>query len=376
MPDISKIQLDSAVYNIKDETARNNLQTFETNTNQEIANLKKPKNYFTNKKFLLIGDSYAEGYTPDGNVTSWQQHFINLTGLSNTIRKYQGGAGFVNISNNKTFQTLLEEVTDDNNITDIVVLGGYNDTSYNNQQIYNAIKAFQLKANEKFPNANIYIGAVGWSKDGSKIYTLNNLILRYKTNAPLCNCGYLKNIEYSLHEYFASFSSDGIHPNGHGQYWIATNLIQALLTGSADVQFGYTNINITPNTGVKIENLVSFGCTFSNNIVEVANQGENPTFRFTTPITASGRITTIEIGTLTSGYIIGSEFPICRIPVRIIIGCQEGFKNAMGILTIKNGKIYLGFGQANDAGDNYQTYTNISQIQIGGFHGIFNSAFC
>lgn len=376
MPDISKIQLDSAVYNIKDETARNNLQTFETKTNQEIANLKKPKNYFTNKKFLLIGDSYAEGYTPDGNVTSWQKHFINLTGLSNTIQKYQGGAGFVNISNNKTFQTLLEEVTNDTTITDIVVLGGYNDTSYNNQQIYNAIKAFQLKANEKFPNANIYIGAVGWSKDSSKIYPLNNLILRYKTNAPLCNCGYLKNIEYSLHEYFESFSSDGYHPNSHGQYIIALSLIQALLTGSADVQFGYTNINITPNTGVTIEGLGSFGCTFSNNIVEISNQGETSIFRFTTPITASGRTTTIEIGTLTSGYIIGSSFRICRIPVKIIIGCKEGFKNAMGLLTISNGKIYIEFGQANDTGNNYQTYTDISQIQIDGFHGIFNSAFC
>ena len=48
----------------------------------------------------------------------------------------------------------------------------------------------------------------------------------------------------------------------------------------------------------------------------------------------------------------------------------------MGILIIRNGKIYLEFGQANDAGNNYQTYTNITQIQIDSFHGIFNSAFC
>ena len=376
MPDISKIQLDSAVYNIKDKTARDNLQKFETNTNQEIANLKKPKNYFTNKKFLLIGDSYAEGYTPDGNVTSWQKHFINLTGLSNTIQKYQGGAGFVNISNNKTFQTLLEEVTNDTAITDIVVLGGYNDTAYNDTQINNAFKSFQLKANEKFPNANIYIGAIGWSNDGSKIYSLNRLIRKYKTHAPICNMGYLKNIEYSLHEYFDSFSSDGFHPNSHGQYMIALSLIQALLTGGADIQFDYTNINITPNTGVTIEGLGSLGCTFSNNVVEVSNQGETSIFRFTTPITGSGRTTTIEIGTLTSGYIIGSDFNICRIPVKIIIGCKEGFKNAMGLLTIRKGKIYIEFGQANDTGNNYQTYTDISQIQIDGFHGIFNSAFC
>ena len=376
MPDISKIQLESAVYNIKDETARNNLQTFQTSTNQEIANLKIPKNYFANKKFLLIGDSYAEGYTPDGNVTSWQEFFINLTGLTNTIRKYQGGSGFVNISSNKTFQTLLEEVTNDTTITDIVVLGGYNDTAYSEIQINNAFKSFQLKANEKFPNANIYIGAIGWSNDGSQIYTLNQLIRKYKTYAPICNMGYLKNIEYSLHEYFESFSSDGYHPNSHGQYIIGLSLIQALLTGGADIQFDYTNINITPNTGITLEDFDSFGCTFSNNIVEVSSQKTSSIFRFTTPITASGRSTTIEIGTITSGYIIGSEYSICQIPVKIIIGSSEGFKNAMGILIIRNGKIYLEFGQANDAGNNYQTYTNITQIQIDSFHGIFNSAFC
>lgn len=375
MPDISKIQLDSAVYNIKDETARNNLANYETSNDAEIAQLKLPKNFFRNKKFLLIGDSYAEGYTPDGNVTSWQEYFINLTGLSNTIRKYQGGSGFVNISSNKTFQTLLEEVTNDNNITDIVVLGGYNDTSYNNQQIYNAIKAFQLKANEKFPNANIYIGAVGWSKDSSKIYTLNTLISKYKTNAPLCNCAYLKNIEYSLHEYFESFSSDGFHPNSHGQYWIALNLIQALLTGSADVQFAYTNIDVTPAEGITLSNFNTLGCTFSNNIVEISTQSR-ANIAISPTISVSGRNTEIEIGTITSGYIIGSSYPICSIPVKVFIQATGGYYNAMGRLEIKNGKIYINIGQINSNGDNYQTYTNVAQLQLDLFHAVFNSAFC
>ena len=376
MAGISKIQLDGGVYNIKDETARNNLDTFEIKTNQEITNLKNSKNYFTNKKFILIGDSYAEGYTPDGNVTSWQEFFVNLSGLTNTIRKYQGGAGFVNISNDKTFQTLLEEVPNDTTITDIVVLGGYNDKSYNETQIQNAFTSFRLKANEKFPNANIYVGEIGWSKDSTQIYSLNQIIKRYKTYAPICRMAYLKNIEYSLHEYFASFSSDGYHPNSHGQYTIAFSLIQALMTGSADIQFDYTNINITPSTGVKLENFNNFGCTFSNNIVEVSSQNTMADFKFTTPITAKGRTTTIEIGTITSGYIIGSNYSICRIPVKLIINCREGYKNSFGLLTIRNGKIYLEFGQANDAGNDYQTFTNITQIQLDSFHGLFNSAFC
>lgn len=371
MADISKIQLENAVYNIKDETARNLI----ANNTTEINNLKIPSNYFKNKKIILIGDSYAEGYTPDGNVTSWQEYFINLTGLSNTIRKYQGGVGFVNISSNKTFQTLLEEITSDNNVTDIVVLGGYNDTSYNNTQINNAIKSFQLKANEKFPNANIYIGAIGWSKDSSKIYSLNNLVSKYKNNAPLCNCAYLKNMEYSLHEYFDSFSSDGIHPNGHGQYRIALNLIQALLTGGADVQYAYTNINITPASGITFSNFNTLGCILSNNIVEISTQSR-ASISISPTINASGRNTEIELGTISSGYIIGSSFPICSIPVKVFIQAQGGYYNAMGRLEIRNGKLYINIGQINSDGSNYQAYTNIAQLQLDLFHAVFNSDFC
>ena len=375
MADISKIQLDDDVYNIKDAKARSDLADYMTSNDTEIANLKVPKAFFAGKKFILIGDSYGQGYTPDGDVTSWQEFFITLTGLTNTIQKYQGGAGFVNISNNKNFQTLLEEVTSDNNVTDIVVLGGYNDTAYNNTQINNAIKSFQLKANEKFPNANIYIGAIGWSNDSSKIYTLNNLISKYKTNAPLCNCAYLTNIEYSLHEYFDSFSSDGIHPNSHGQYWIALNLIQALLTGSADVHFPYANINITPATGVTFSNLNALGCVLSNDILEISSQSR-PSISFSPAITASGRSTEIELGTITSGYIIGSSYPICNIPVKTFIQATGGYFNAIGLLIIKNGKLYIDIGQITADGSNYQSYTNLLQIQLECFHQVFYSGFC
>ena len=79
MADISKIQLDNAVYNIKDETARNDLANYETSNDAEIANLKLPRTFFRNKKYILIGDSYGDGYTPDGNVTSWQEMFKSFT---------------------------------------------------------------------------------------------------------------------------------------------------------------------------------------------------------------------------------------------------------------------------------------------------------
>lgn len=366
MADISKIRLENETYNIKDETARN-----------DIASLQIPKSKLAGRKIILIGDSYAEGYTPDGNVTSWQTFFKNLTGLSNTITKYQGGAGFVNISDNKTFQTLLEEVTSDNEITDVVVLGGYNDTSYNYTQIKNAINSFAIKSREKFPNANIYIGMVGWSKNSASLFDLNKTLARYKTGSPACNVSYLNNIEYSLHDYFNCFASDGFHANEHGQYNIALNLIQALSNGSADVQYEYTNITFTPSSSVNsISDMDAVGCTLVNNIVEVSSQKHPIIYYTTNKPSVSSRNNRLEIATIGAGYIVGTNYPISQISVKLIIGCDAGFKNAMGMLIFQNGKIYLEFGQANDNGNGYQSYANITQIQMSAFHGILNSQFC
>lgn len=249
MADISKIQLDDDVYNIKDAQARSDLADYITSNDAEIANLKIPKNYFNGKKYILIGDSYAVGETPGGNITSWQQLFIDYLGLNsaNVIKKAQGGAGFVNLGGGtKNFQILLEEVTSSNDITDIVVLGGYNDRSYNNTQIRNAINSFKLKVDEKFPNAKIHVGFVGWCKIQANFLDLINAILNYKSSCMLFGIHYLSGIEYSLHSYYSNFTSDDVHPNDLGQIYITFNLIQGLVGGSTQLMKGFQAISITP----------------------------------------------------------------------------------------------------------------------------------
>lgn len=47
--------------------------------NQEIfGEITDTLSLLTNKKFVLIGDSYLEGYTPDGNVNSWRLLFQTI----------------------------------------------------------------------------------------------------------------------------------------------------------------------------------------------------------------------------------------------------------------------------------------------------------
>lgn len=325
MADISKIQLDNAVYNIKDETARNDLANYETSNDAEIANLKLPRTFFRNKKYILIGDSYGDGYTPDGNVTSWQEMFKSFTGLTNTITKHLGGTGFVNLVQNKNFQTLLEEVTSDDNVTDIVVLGGYNDTPYNANQIYNAINSFVIKANEKFPNANIHIGFVGWSNNSTKIYPLSITCQRYKEACGYYIASYLNNIEYSLHSYFVDFSSDGIHPNLTGQTKITRNLIRALMTGSCNNPTSFTQIQCTYHSNIAG---TPFGAELTsrinNNLVTISLSTQK-TISFVTGFNGNNGMTEVEIGTITSGYMVGTEYNLCRTPLQVIVHDTNGY---------------------------------------------------
>ena len=73
MADISKIRLENETYDIKDATARNDISSINTILNRKL-----------NKKYLLVGDSYGEGYSADGYVESWCTKFKNYLGLNIT----------------------------------------------------------------------------------------------------------------------------------------------------------------------------------------------------------------------------------------------------------------------------------------------------
>lgn len=331
--------------------------------------------YFENRKYILIGDSYADGYTPDGNVTSWEQYFVNLTGLTNTIQKHLGGTGFVNLVQNKNFQSLLEEVPDDNTVTDIVVLGGYNDINYTKQQIYNSISSFVAKANEKFPNANVHIGFIGWCRDSSVIYPLSIACQHYRECSGYYNASYLNNIEYSLHNYFDDFSSDGIHPNLQGQTKITRNLIQSLMTGSCNNPTVFTQVGLSYDSNVSGTPFgTALTCFQNNNIVSVS-LSTNITIEFVTPFDTTG-IAEVEIGTINNGYIVGTEYNLTSTPVQIIVHDETGYYACIGNIVFRNGKIYIQFSDINNSGNNYRSFTDITDIQISRFSNTFDSLYC
>lgn len=294
------------------------------NLNTAVSELEGQVEFMNSKKVILIGDSYAQGYTPDGTVTNWQDLFISRTGLTNTIKKAYGGVGFCNSVDSKTFLTLLEDVPDDDNVTDIIVLGGYNDKGYSLANISTAISTFVSTANTNFPNAKVYIGFVGWTNQYINIYPLNTALTNYLTAIKTTNAIYLTGIEYCLRDYFHYFSSDGFHPNLNGQNSIANNLVQAWKSGATNMSLPYANQTLTLNSNISNAHWTSVGTTLNNNVVMISKQGWS-NVDLVTATTYSGQNPVIEVGTITGGYMVGSDYGLVNIPTKMIINCSEGY---------------------------------------------------
>lgn len=341
------------------------------NINDNLNTINTNLSLMLNKKIIFIGDSYAQGYNPDGNTTSWVNLIINKLNLTNSITKYYGGTGFVNTVDNKNFITLLDEITADNEVTDIIVAGGYNDMSHITD-IYNGIVAFNNIAKTKFPNAKVHIGAIGWKQDSTALYNLAQVVKEYNLSAKKLNLHYLKNCEYSLHEYGLCFASDNVHPTQYGQDRIAENIIQAFLYGSCSVIYDYANILIKNlNSNVSAQTFTnSLGSTFNNGIVEVSQQ--NPSeILISTPFNLDGggldfKLGDIKLSDGVKSYIIGNNYKYNIGRLDIIFRTTDfQYYKTTGYFYIKNKELHIVIPpMINDARNNYLN-VSINQIQIG-----------
>lgn len=202
-------------------------------------------NQLINKKYIFIGDSYCQGYNPDGNTTGWGERVKQLLGLNNDncVIKCLGGTGFYRAYDNKTFSTLLDEAgaeyTDKKEVTHIVICGGYNDNFETTSNVYNAVLAMHNKIRTEYPNAKLYIGMIGASNDATIKGRLQNVLYAYQYGSAGDCVAYLSNVEYALAE--TNLATDGVHPNAEGQHQISIAIKQALDMGSSYIPHRFYN---------------------------------------------------------------------------------------------------------------------------------------
>lgn len=199
--------------------------------NGNTVNLSSNNNF---KNYILVGDSYAVGYTPEGNVTGWTTLLNSLLGEHLYAKIEQSGAGLSNkITGEYNLTTRISSLTNSDSVDSIICCCGRNDIDGDNVTgITQGIKNFVDICHLKFKNAKVYIGFIGWDLNktewtATKSYVLNLAIAAYKN----VNADYVYiNTDFILRQR-SYMASDGKHPNQDGQNALAYGIKCALYGG-------------------------------------------------------------------------------------------------------------------------------------------------
>ncbi len=320
------------------------------------------------RKLIFIGDSYGDGYTPDGNTTGWcdrlKSKLVNCHFTADNIYiNHKGGASFSNPSNN--YLTLLKgvQVSNKKMVTDVLIGGGYTDL------VKYGDKADTVKSNidtvisyvqSTYPNAVVHFAPFGVAFKNRN----NQFALRYKLMPAYISKACYTNQPFMLvpgAENILSFenmmSSDGIHPNDWGLENIAEYLKGYILgTGSSAMDKRQLSVSLNGGTftgtmyGQSLGDINIYRIMFNSSVKNLNSNGVNG-FKLYSPR-------------------IGDAFP-WRAPnmgytdANAIIQANGGFFDVPVKFNVNNSnELYMQIKQCNSAHNNYQSYSNITQIQL------------
>lgn len=321
------------------------------------------------RKLIFIGDSYGDGYTPDGNTAGWCDRLKNKLvnchfSADNIYINHKGGASFSNSSN--SFLTLLKsvesQVGNKKMVTDVLIGGGYNELAYGDKidTVKSNIDTVISYVQSTYPNAVVHFAPFGVAfKDRN-----NQFALRYKLMPAYISKACYKNQPFMLvpgAENILSFenmmSSDGIHPNDWGLENIAEYLKGYILgTGSSAMDKRQLGVSLNGGTftgtmyGQSLGDINIYRIMFNSSVKNLNSNGANG-FKLYSPR-------------------IGDAFP-WRAPnmgytdANAIIYANGGFFDVPVKFNVNNSnELYMQIKQCNSAHNNYQSYSNITQIQL------------
>lgn len=210
----------------------------------------KAINNVSNKRIIMIGDSYGVKYLEnEGGWTGWGYQFARIFPDTDCYISAVGGAG---LTVGATFLTQLQNisssVTNKDTITDIIIMGGYNDAMSNlsYDQIKNALNEISSYVKNNYPYAKLSVGFLGVDYNTeskyagqTKCYSTATL---YRSACSVLDISYMFNSEYILcyKDYIWFNETDpnsGFHPNNTGCLAIAYLLHQYLEQGYFDVTY-------------------------------------------------------------------------------------------------------------------------------------------
>lgn len=209
---------------------------------------------YSERTFLFIGDSYTGGLGP--GITPWHEVMCNFLHPKAYYMSAEGGEGFQTNAGKHYLDRINDFIgastaTQRQSITDLFIVGGYNDieggvtdiiSASNNP--YNMTKCVE-KCRQFFPNARIIIAMVArtpidYLRGPHNITYINRCAMAYREGANELGCLYVMGSEVMLHDY-RWYDSTHVHPNQLGCNYLGHFMAQWMVSGSWSFNYESNN---------------------------------------------------------------------------------------------------------------------------------------
>ena len=376
MPDANIDSINTKIGNLSnlDTTNKTNLVGAINEVNEKATSISVlPTKPLGMKKVIIIGDSYAS------RENNWVTTLVSLLGLSSSeyYKSAIGSSGFVQQGQqNKTFLTLLTDVIDTlttvqkAEITHVIVCGGANDNTHEETDIKNAITTFVNTVNSNLPNARTLIGEIGWTNIPSDIVNYGKVVDVYSKCTVNPKCYYLNNVQYTLHNYDLLLS-DGVHPTADGNIALASNIHQAIMTGSCEVIYSQFRHKLNENDSLK-----TFYESLNNNITKVYSNRTSYVVKNFGNVIANGTGTGVmELTDNIFKYAKGSYYESNRtfiVANLLVNGTRRDVNCTIGVY---EGKLKL-YPLIIKQDGSYETLTNVTAVWLPQFNIVMDSLQC
>ena len=340
----------------------------------DVNTLKINMSLLTNKKILFIGDSYLEMFNGSTGIID---KFKEISNITNIISSVKSGTGFKYTVENQNFITLLQNVPNDNEITDIICVGGYNDQYSDQTDVETAISTFCSIAKQKFPNAKIYIGMDGFTLEINKRFPIFNVFQTYQK----CNkygAIYLNGIECVMHDTSLFIGeTDLTHPNEKGRFELAKAIYQSWKSGLYSMNRGYNRLP-THNSGDVTSGDFELDSMIINNITYILHQRNDTLYFANKPSYDDIHNVEIEIGTLDINLENANFSPwpynMYPIPVNCAVHDKNGYRTMNGKIQFHDNNIYLALEDVETS--NWTDIEELEDIEINAFQATFPTPMC
>ena len=224
-----------------------NQEIFSDMNNRITANTNNILSNNVRYKIIGVGDSYGIQQFEDNPITKYYWEYLTdalgLTVNETFFKAYASGASFKNGNFLQALRNLENTITNKNEITDILITGGWNDiyADITEQMIINAMTTFNTYAKTNYPNARIKIGFIGYSNpyitgNSNNVSLVLKALQAYKKGANLLGWQFLTGCENILHYFDTSYwQSDGVHLSQLGQNELGNYIVQAFLNGNVEI---------------------------------------------------------------------------------------------------------------------------------------------